>query len=88
MTTKPPSKIKPAEASESVKKIYEMVESLKDIIPFPNDRYRLGFCLNRYFDGEASTIKEAVFSAKPESCTVSISELEKLVEEKYSKLGL
>lgn len=88
MTTKPPAKIKEEESSKPLKKIYTMVEELKDIIPVMNDRYRLGFCLNRYYTGEAGSIKEAVQSAKPFSCKISLQELEKIVSDKYNKLEL
>lgn len=88
MTTKLPAKIKEEESSRPLKKIYNMVEELKDIIPVMNDRYRLGFCLNRYYTGESGSIKEAVQSAKPFSCKISLQELEKIVTEKYSKLDL
>jgi hypothetical protein len=88
MTTKPPAKIIEEESSKPLKKIYTMVEELKDIIPVMNDRYRLGFCLNRYYTGEAGSIKEAVQSAKPFSCKISLQELEKIVFEKYNKLDL
>ncbi len=88
MTTKPPAKIKEEDSSKPLKKIYTMVEELKDIIPVMNDRYRLGFCLNRFYTGESGSIKEAVQSAKPFSCKISLKELEKIVTEKYNKLGL
>ncbi len=88
MTTKPPAKIKEEESSRPLKRIYNMAEELKDIIPVMNDRYRLGFCLNRYYTGESGSIKEAVQSAKPFSCKISLRELEKIVTEKYNKLDL
>ncbi len=88
MTTKPPPKIKEESMSEPVKKIYAMTDELKDIIPIMNDRNRVGFCLYKYYNGEASSIKEALRSANPESCTIDRKELEKLVTEKYNKLGL
>ena len=88
MTTKPPAKIKEEDSSKPLKKIYTMVEELKDIIPVMNDRYRLGFCLNRYYTGESGSIKEAVQSAKPFSCRISLQELENIVSEKYNKLDL
>ncbi len=88
MTTKPPAKIKEADSSDPLKKIYSMVDELKDIIPVMNDRYRLGFCLNRFYTGESGSVKEAVQSAKPFSCKIPLHELEKIVTEKYNKLGL
>lgn len=88
MTTKPPAKVQEADLNSPVKIIYTMVEEFKEIIPVMNERYRLAFCLNKYFNGEAGSIKEALISAKPESCTIDMHELEKMVTEKYNKLEL
>jgi hypothetical protein len=88
MTTKPPAKVKEEDPSSPVKMIYNMVEELKDIIPVMNDRYRLGFCLHKYYDNEANSIHEALISANPASCKIDIKELEKLLIEKYNKLDL
>jgi hypothetical protein len=88
MTTKPPPKIKQEDASSPVSKIYLIVEELKDIIPVTNDRYRLGFCLNRYYDGLAATIFEAIQSAKPWSCKIELKELDKMVTEKFKEFNL
>lgn len=65
-----------------------MVEEFADIIPVMNERYRLAYCLQKYFNHEADSIKETVASAKPESCTIDMHELERLVTEKYNKLNL
>ena len=88
MTTKAPALVKEADPDSPTKKIYTMVEEFKDIIPVPNERLRLAFCLVKYYNNEASSIKETVYSAKPESCTIELKELAKLAEEKYNKLGL
>jgi hypothetical protein len=88
MTTKPPPKIKEENVSEPVKKIYSMIHELKEIIPIMNERYRLGYCLFKYYNGEAVSISEALSSANPESCTISREELERLISEKYNKLNL
>jgi hypothetical protein len=88
MTTKPPASIKEADPNSPTKKIYAMVEEFKDIIPVTNERYRMAFCLNKYFNGEAGSIKEALISTKPESCTIDIHELEKMVTQKYNQLDL
>ena len=88
MTTKPPASVKEADPNSPLKKIYTMVEELKEIIPVTNERYRLAFCLNKYFTGEAASIKETMVSANPESCTIDRHELEKIVTEKYNKLNL
>jgi len=88
MTTKPPASIQEADPNSPIKKLYNMVDELKDVIPVMNERYRLAFCLNKYLNNEANSIKEALTSAKPESCTIDMKELEKIVTEKYNKLEL
>ncbi len=88
MTTKPPASVKEADPNSPLKKIYSMVEELKDIIPVTNERYRLAYCLNKFHNGEANSLKETLISAKPESCTLNIHELEKIVTEKYNNLNL
>jgi hypothetical protein len=88
MTTKPPPKIKEESMSEPVKKIYTMVDGLKEIIPIMNDRYRIGYCLCKYYNGESASIREALRSANPGSCTIDMDELEALITEKYNKLNL
>lgn len=88
MTTKAPSKIKEEPPDSPVKKIYVIVDELKDIIPVMNDRYRLGFCLNRYLENLAGSIREAIDSAKPWSCKISMDELEKIVTEKMREAEL
>jgi len=88
MTTKPPPKIKEENMSEPVKKIYTMVDELKEIVPIMNDRYRIGYCLSKYYNGESASISEALRSANPESCTIDREELEALITGKYNKLNL
>ncbi|MGH2575031.1 MAG: hypothetical protein ACRDFC_04950 [Ignavibacteria bacterium] len=88
MTTKPPSKVKSEDPNKPVAQIYSIVEELKDRIPIINDRYRLGFCLNRYYEGLTGSIHEAVGAAKPESCKIDLKELEKIITEKYKRLNL
>jgi hypothetical protein len=88
MTTKTPAKVKEEDPSSPVKIIYSMVDELKDIIPVMNDRYRLSFCIHKYYNGEANSIHEAVLSSNPASCKIDMKELEKMLIEKYNKLDL
>jgi hypothetical protein len=88
MTTKPPAKVKPEDPDSPVKKIYAMVEDFEAQIPIPNDRNRLAFCINRYYQGITGSIHEAVIAARPDSCTIPFEELEKQLEEKYNALDL
>ena len=70
MTTKTPASVKEANPDEPIKKIYSMVEEFKDTIPITNERYRLAYNVNKFFNGEANSLKEALNSANPESCTI------------------
>jgi len=88
MTTKTPASVKEASPDEPVKIIYQMIEEFKDIIPITNERYRLAFCVNKYYNGETNSLKEALISANPESCTISRDDLLKQLTDKYEKLGL
>jgi hypothetical protein len=88
MTTKTPAKVKEEDPSSPVKKIYSMVEELKDTIPVMNDRYRLSFCLHKYYIGEAGSIHEVIISSNPASCKIDRKELEKILTEKYEQLNL
>ncbi len=88
MTTKTPPSVKNANPDEPVKKIYEMVEEFKDVVPVTNERYRLAFCINKFYNGETSSLKEALVSANPESCTIKRDELLKQLTEKYNRLEL
>ena len=88
MTTKPPASVKAADENSPTKRIYSMVEEFKDIIPVTNERYRLAFCINKYFEGEANSLKEVLISAKPESSTVEFNELLSMITKKYETLNL
>jgi len=88
MTTKPPPKVKEEESSAVIKRIYGIVDELKDTIPVMNDRYRLAFCLNKYYEGHASSIFEAIQSAKPWSCTIELKELEGIITKRFREINL
>jgi hypothetical protein len=53
-----------------------------------NERYRLAYCMNQFFEGETNSIKDALTSANPESCTIEREELLKQLTDKYNLLGL
>jgi hypothetical protein len=88
MTTKPPASVKEANPDEPLKKIYDMVEEFKEVIPVTNERYRLAFNINKFYNGESASLAEALSNAKPESCTIDSKELLKQLTEKFEKLGL
>lgn len=88
MTTKPPASVKKASDEEPVKKIYDMIEEFKEVIPVTNERYRLAFNINKFFNGESASLKEALTNANPESCIIAKNELLEKLTEKFEKLGL
>lgn len=88
MTTKPPAEINYSDPENFVKKIYNAIEELADIIPVPNDRNRLSFCLNMYFNNESDSVLSSIIQAQPRSATVMYAELEKLIEAKFKEKGI
>lgn len=88
MTTKTPSEINYLGDDEPLKKIYNLTEELSGIISFPNDRYRLVYCLNQYFENNIGTILEAIDQAKPRSGSTNYIELEKMIKTKFDEKGL
>lgn len=64
MTTLAPPEVKETAENSIEKKVYSIVESLREFIPVPNDRNRLGFCLYKFVQGEGDDPKILVHSAK------------------------
>ncbi|HPS65590.1 MAG TPA: hypothetical protein PK447_08450 [Ignavibacteria bacterium] len=87
MTTKPASEIKEFGDDEQIKKIYTSVDELKEFIPKGNERNRLGYTINLYFEGEISTLLKAIDQSKVLS-TIEYAELEKLLRKKLQEKGL
>jgi len=88
MTTKPPAEINYSEPEKLVRKIYTAIDELENIIPLPNDRNRLSFCINMYFNNEIETVLNAIYQAQPRSSTVKYDELEKMVVKKFKDKGI
>jgi hypothetical protein len=88
MTTKPPAEINYFDAENLTKKLYIAIDEFEDIIPIPNDRNRLSFCLNMYLKNEIESILNAIEQAKPRSSTIDYSELEKLIVKKFEEKGI
>ncbi len=64
MATLPPPFVKEFPADSLEKQVYSLVESLKEYIPIPNDRYRLSFSLFKYLNGEGDVPAVSVKHAK------------------------
>lgn len=88
MTTKSPAEIKYLSEDEPLKKIYNLTEELSEIIVFPNDRYRLAYSLNQYFENNIGTVLEAIDQAKPQTGSTNYIELEKIIKSKFEEKGL
>lgn len=64
MTTLPPPGTKETAQDSVEKKVYAIVENLKEYLPIPNDRNRLGFSLYKFVTGEGDDPKILVHSTK------------------------
>lgn len=64
MTTLAPPEVKEAAENSIEKKVYSVVENLKEFLPLANDRNRLGFCLYKFVKGEGDDPKILVHSTK------------------------
>jgi|WetSurMetagenome_2_1015567.scaffolds.fasta_scaffold08036_3 hypothetical protein len=88
MTTKPPADVNIFDVETSIKKLYSAIDELEEIIPVPNERNRLSFCLNMYFNNETDSILNAIVQAQPRSSTTNYNELEKLILKKFEEKGI
>ena len=88
MTTKPPSGIEYFSDEEQIKKIYNLTESLNDIIPVTNERYRLAYCLDLYLNGKITDLLDTIDQARPSSSSIEFPELEKIIKQKLTESNL
>jgi hypothetical protein len=81
MSTKPGPVVKEFSEDTVEKKVYNLVDSLQEYIPIPNDRYRLGFGLYKYVLGDGDAPEVLVNSTKIRIEGIDKKELaEKLTE--------
>jgi hypothetical protein len=52
MTTLTPSPVREFPENSLEKQVYNFVDTLAEFLPIQNDRYRLGYCLFKYLNGE------------------------------------
>ncbi|MFA5404791.1 MAG: hypothetical protein WC358_07650 [Ignavibacteria bacterium] len=88
MTTKSPAEINYFDAETVIKKLYTAIDELEAVIPVPNERNRLSFCVNMYLNNESDSILSSVIQAQPCSSTVKYSELEKMIVKKLEEKGI
>ncbi len=88
MTTKPPSEINYLSEEALLKKLYLMADELIDVLPVRNERIRLVYYLNLFFENNINTLREAIDLFKPLHCKVDYDELEKIVEKKLKEKNI
>jgi hypothetical protein len=88
MTTKPPAEVNVFDPDVAIKKLYNAIDELENVITVPNDRNRLSFCLNLFLNNETDSVLNAIHQAQPRSTTVNYEELEKLVVKKLEEKGI
>ena len=86
MSTKAASPIKIFPDSSLEKQVYSLVDSLSEFIPVENDRYRLGYGLVKYVEGNGDAPEILVKSTKVEIANISASELAQKLSEGLSKI--
>lgn len=86
MTTLPPPGVKEFPADSLEKKIYGIVESFAEFMPVQNDRYRLGYCLFKYMNGEGDEPKIALKSAKIKVEGITVTELAEKINSELNKI--
>lgn len=88
MTTKAPAEVNYVDSEVTIKKLYNAIDELKDIVTIDNERNRLSFCLNLYLTKEIATIYDAICQAKPKSSTLDFKALEEVVSKKFKEKGI
>ncbi len=82
MSTLPPPAVEKFPETSLEKKVYTIVENLKDYLPITNDRNRLAFNLYKYMKGEGDHPSVMVRNTKVHITGISEKELvEKLTRE-------
>jgi hypothetical protein len=86
MTTLPSPGTKKFPETSLEKKVYGIVESLNEYIPFANDRNRLGFGLFKFMNKEGDPPKVLLNSAKIRIKGISVEELAKKIDSALEQL--
>jgi len=86
MTTLPPPKTREFPESSLEKKVYNIVNSLSEYIPIPNDRNRLGFGLFKFLSGEGDPPEILINSTKIKIEGITPGELAKRLSSEIEKL--
>jgi hypothetical protein len=86
MTTLPSPGTKKFPDSSLEKKVYGIVESISEYIPFTNDRNRLGFGLYKFMNKEGDPPIILLNSAKIRIKGISVEELAKKLDSALQEL--
>ena len=86
MSTLPPPAIDKFPDSTMEKKVYNIVEEMKDYLPVPNDRNRLAFSLYKYLNGEGDHPNLLVKSTKIQIEGISSEDLAKKITVEIEKI--
>ncbi|HMN23929.1 MAG: hypothetical protein IT276_11580 [Ignavibacteriaceae bacterium] len=86
MTTLPPPKVKKSPEDSIESKVYAMIETFKENIPIPNDRYRLSYCMLKYLNGEGDTPIITLKTSKINFEGISREELAKKLDAELAKI--
>ena len=86
MSTLPPPSVNPAPENSLEKKVYDLVENLKEFLPVANDRNRLGFNLYKYMKGEGDEPETMLLNAKAKIEGISQKELAKKMQAELDKI--
>jgi hypothetical protein len=87
MSTKPAPAVKQFSEDTIEKKVYNLVDSLEEYIPIPNDRYRLSFGLYKYVLGDGDAPNVLVNSTKIKIEGIEKQVLANKLTEEIAKIG-
>ena len=86
MSTLPPSSVQKTPANSLEKKVYDVVEHLKEFLPIANDRNRLGFNLYKYMLGDGDEPEVLILNAKVKVEGISDKELAQKLKTELDKI--
>lgn len=86
MSTLPPSAVKEFPEESLEKKVYSMIDSLKDNLPVMNDRNRLAFALLNYLNGAGDPPSITIRNNKLTLENITADELSSILEKRLSEI--
>ncbi len=86
MTTLPPPSTKQFPEDSLEKKVFAIIENLKEYLPIANDRNRLGFNLYKFMKGEGDSPEILVKSNKLTVTGISLDKLATIINEEINKI--